>query len=127
MEKIINITAGEKLNCLLKETHKGAFIPFNEAMILGKFSAPLFSEKFLEERANAHNVSLASYKKTMKEFLNLLTGLNDYKKIVLWFGKEPFCLENLKIVRQTLKDYGFKGEIETHFVDETTGKIIKKE
>jgi len=123
--KIINITSGECLNSTLKEKYKKeTFIPFNEAMIKGSFSSPLFSEEFIKERSSTHNVSIDEYKMKLSEFLDLLNHINDYERIVLWFGDEPFCAFNTKIVIETLFKYKFKGEIILNIIDEMTGNIL---
>lgn len=119
---IINITAGQELKNKIKND-KEKFIAFNEAMIKGSFSYPLFSNGFIKERAEAHQVSEESYKETMKDFLEFTKELDKYNKVILWFGNEPFCRINTKTVLQFLKDKRFKGEVVLNIVDEITGDI----
>lgn len=121
----INITSGERLNKILTKKHPNdLFIPFNEAMIEGSYQSNLFSEEFIVERANTHNVSVSEYKAKLKDFLILLENPNKYGKIYLWFGDEPFCRENRKTVIESLSVYGYKGEIINYIVDEIKGEIL---
>lgn len=122
---LINITAGEELNRILTAKHPGqTFIPFNEAMIKGTFTALLFSDGFVRERAEVHGVSEASYRQNMKAFLAFLGSLGEYDDVVLWFGDEPFCQANLAAVRETLAQRGFAGKVTTKIVNEYTGEEI---
>jgi len=121
----INITAGAELTKLLAEIYPNeVFIPFNEAMIKGTYSSPLFSEEFVKERASTHGVTLESYKETMKNFLSLIKNLNQYDSITLWFGDEPFCKANTKVVIDTLTQFGYNKELILNIVDEITCQII---
>ena len=52
----INITSGEYLNNFLKNKHEGVFIAFNEVMIQGNLSYPLFNEDFINQRCLTHKV-----------------------------------------------------------------------
>ena len=122
----INITAGEQLNRILEIKYQNEnFIPFNEAMIKGTYTAKLFSESFIEERAKTHSVSIVEYKEKLNGFLTFLTSVELYNEVILWFGDEPFCNENRKIVLQTLCDYNYQGKIVVNTVIEETGEVIK--
>lgn len=124
----INITAGEILNgMLLAKYSKEQFIPFNEAMIVGTYTAPLFSTAFIEERAITHNVSVDEYTSKLAGFLEVLDNIERYDQIVLWFGDEPFCSANTKVVLQALKDRGYKGSLILNIVEEETTKLVKSE
>ena len=104
----INITAGDCLNNILTNIYKGEdFIPFREAMIIGTYSNKLFSEK-------------------ISCFINVLENINSYVEIVLWFGDEPFCVENTKIVIKTIKEHNYTNKLILNIVDETTGKVLKQ-
>ena len=123
----INITAGDCLNNILTNIYKGEdFIPFREAMIIGTYSNKLFSEEFLLERSEAHKVSLKEYKEKISCFINVLENINSYVEIVLWFGDEPFCVENTKIVIKTIKEHNYTNKLILNIVDETTGKVLKQ-
>ena len=124
----INITAGEYLNKILENKYENEkFIPFCEAMLQGSYNATLFSEKFIEQRAETHNVSAKFYKEKLHEFLEFLKNIKQYSLVVLWFGNEPFCNENKKIVLQTLKEYDYRGIVILNTVIEETGEVIKTE
>ena len=124
----INITAGEILNgMLLAKYSKEQFIPFNEAMIVGTYTAPLFSTAFIEERATIHNVSVDEYTSKLAGFLEVLDNIERYGQIVLWFGDEPFCKANTDVVLKGLKDLSYKGKVVLNIVEEETAKIIKTE
>lgn len=126
MKKIANITSGECLNEILKAKYHGLFIPFNEAMSVGDYSAELFSDDFLKQRAKVHNVSIESYKKTMAAFLTFLKHIHEYDKVALWFGDEPFCQSNVNIIKLALKQFNFQGDIIENVVDELSGEIIEQ-
>ena len=108
----INITAGDVLNKLLVNKYQDEyFIPFNEAMIEGKVTTRLFSKEFIKERAIVHNVSEEEYKLRLLSFLTFLDKIIMYNEVVLWFGSEPFCLENTRYVLRTLKEYWYNKKI----------------
>ena len=121
----INITAGDCLNNILVEKYKEeTFIPFREAMNNGKYMNKLFSEEFLIERSLTHNVTLDDYKEKINDFIEIINNIDEYKEIKLWFGNDEFCLENLKVVIQTLLLNNYKGTLILNTVVEETGEII---
>ena len=123
----IYITAGEWLNNILTNIYKGEkFIPFREAMIIGTYSNKLFSEEFLLERSEVHKVSLKEYKEKISCFINVLENINSYDEIVLWFGDEPFCVENTKIDIKTIEEHNYTNKLILNIVDEITGKVLKQ-
>ena len=124
----INITAGDCLNEILKRKYPNEnFVPFGEAMLTGGYTSKLFSEAFMQERADTHKVSLQVYKQKLQGFLAFLTEIKLYDNIVLWFGDEPFCQTNVKVLLQTLKEYGYQGKILLNTVVEETGDVITSE
>ena len=124
----IHITAGDCLKEILEKLYPDeTFIPFREAMIQGSYTAKLFSQDFINERAAVHNVSPALYTENLRPFLEFLTHIRNYDRVVLWFGDEPFCNANKKVVIQTLKEYGYQGALLSNTVVEETGEIIKSE
>ena len=124
----VNITAGECLNKLLKDRYpEDEFVPFNEAMIQGGYSAPLFTSEFVQERAAVHDVSVEEYQGKLSGFMQVLEHAREYDEIVLWFGDEPFCVANRKTVLETLRQYGYCRDILLNIVDEATGDILRKE
>ncbi len=121
----INITAGDCLNNILVNIYKDeTFVPFREAMNVGNYKSELFSKEFLIERSVTHNVSLDEYKEKINVFLEIIKNINKYQEIKLWFGNDDFCLENLKIVLQTIFLNNYKGSIILNTVVEETGEII---
>ena len=121
----INITAGDCLNNILVNIYKDeTFVPFREAMNVGNYKSELFSKEFLIERSVTHNVSLDEYKEKINGFLEIIKNINKYQEIKLWFGNDDFCLENLKIVLQTIFLNNYKGTIILNTVVEETGEII---
>ena len=122
----VNITAGECLNDLLKCKYPGErFVPFNEAMVQGTYSAPLFSEEFVRERAAVHGVSEEEYLDKLSGFMGILKHAGEYDEIVLWFGDEPFCVENRRTVLDALRRHGCRRSILLNIVNEETGDILR--
>ena len=124
----VNITAGECLNELLGSKYPGeCFVPFNEAMIRGTYSSPLFSDEFVRERAEVHGVSETTYLEKLFGFMEVLDRAGEYDGIVLWFGDEPFCVRNRRTVIEALKMHGYRRSILLNIVDEKNGDIIRQE
>ena len=126
--KKINITAGDCLNDILQRRYpEERFIPFREAMIEGRYTAPLFSEAFIRERAAFHGVPEAEYRENLAGFLAVLACPEAYDEIVLWFGDEPFCVENRETVLAALRQYGYRGSLQLNTVIEETGDILQQD
>lgn len=124
----VNITAGECLNTLLESKFpEENFVPFNEAMIEGKYCAPLFSDEFVMERAAIHGVNEEEYRNKLYGFIHVLEHADEYDEIVLWFGNEPFCVANCKTVLDALRQYGYCKGILLNIVDELTGEVLRQE
>ena len=124
----VNITAGKCLNRILQGKYPNeCFVPFNEAMNQGTYSAPLFSETFVMERAVVHGVSEAEYLEKLSGFLDVLKHAGEYDEIVLWFGDEPFCVANRQTVLEALKEHGCSRSILLNIVNEENGDIIRQE
>ena len=124
----VNITAGECLNRILQDKYPGErFVPFNEAMSQGTYSAPLFSEEFVRERAVVHGVSETEYLEKLSGVMEVLKHAGEYDEIVLWFGNEPFCVENRRTVLDALRGFGYRRSILLNIVHEETGDILRQE
>ena len=124
----VNITAGECLNRILQGKYPNeCFVPFNEAMNQGTYSAPLFSEEFVRERAAVHGVSVAEYMEKLSGFMDVLKHAGEYDEVVLWFGDEPFCKANRQTVLEALREYGCRQSILLNIVNEENGDIIRQE
>lgn len=127
MKKTINITAGQMLNDMLEEQREGYFIPFNECFIEGDYSLPFFDDSFNKHRASVHGVPVEEYTRKLKGLFDFLGNVNKYDELVMWFGDEPFCQANVKVLKQILAIYGFAGDITLNIVNEDTGEIKKTE
>ena len=124
----VNITAGECLNELLECKYPGeCFVPFNESMIQGTYSFPLFSDEFVRERARVHSVSETAYLEKLSGFREVLDRAGEYDEIVLWFGDEPFCVQNRRSVIEALRMRGYRQNILLNIVNEENGDIIRRE
>ena len=131
--KSIHIVPGESFKKILskklkKENIKGLhkeIVPFNEALIRGKISEPLFNDEFINLRCGELGVSRSVYVKRISKFVKFLQNANDYDEVLLWFGAEPFCQANLSGVLKCLKQVLFKGKIIVNLVNELTGEIIE--
>ena len=124
----INITAGECLKEILEAKYPGErFVPFNEAMIYGTYSEPLFSEGFIKERSAANGINETDYRNNMAGFIEVLEHIDEYGEIVLWFGDEPFCVENRRTVLEALVERDYCGIVIMNTVNELTGGIIVQE
>ena len=124
----VNITAGECLNELLESKYPGGcFVPFNEAMIRGTYSSPLFSDEFVRERAEVHCVCVTAYLEKLSGFMEVLDRAGEYDEIVLWFGDEPFCVQNRRTVIEAMRMRGYRRSILLNIVDEENGDIIRQE
>lgn len=124
----VNITAGECLNELLGSKYPGeCFVPFNEAMTKGTYSSPPFSDEFVRERAGVHGVSETAYLEKLSGFMDALNHAGEYDEIVLWFGDEPFCVQNRRTVIEALRMHGYRRNILLNIVHEGNGNIIRQE
>ena len=124
----VNITAGECLKKLLECKYPGeSFVPFNEAMIHGTYYSPLFSAEFVRERAEVHGVSETAYLEKLSGFMEVLDRAGEYDEIVLWFGDEPFCVQNRRTVIEAIGMRGYRRRIKLNIVDEKNGDIIRQE
>lgn len=121
----INISSGDCLNEILQNIYKSEnFIPFREAMIEGSYTSAPFSDEFCSERAKVHGVTKNDYLEKLSVFIDFLNNADEYDEIILWFGDEPFCVENRKIILKALAERGYKGKIILNIVNEETGEIL---
>src|SRR5690625_7929286 len=70
------------------------FRSFNEAMCAHQTDAVIFSEAFIQTRADGHGVSTVHYRETTIEPLQSLFE-QTYAYIVLWFRADMFCQMNM--------------------------------
>lgn len=125
--KTINITAGQMLNDMLEEQRMGYFIPFNECFIEGGYTRPFFTKEFNKHRAKVHGVSVYEYESKLVGLFLFLTKANEYDEVILWFGDEPFCKANVKVLKEILTEFEYKGKITLNTVNEDTGEILNTE
>ena len=123
--KNINITNGECLNEYLKNKYDGVFIPFNEAMIQGDLVFPVLDDDFINYRSSVHNVSKEVYVEKLNDFLQIKNYVNEINEIVLWFGKDAFCIINLIVVLVYLEQINYGGNIYVNLVDDYSFNILE--
>ena len=124
---IINITNGEEFNDYIKNQAEGVFVPFNEALIDGHPSYPLFDESFIKERCLTHHVNKKSYIEIMSSFLNAISFLKEDDVLVLWFGKDMFCQINLLGLLSYLESLEIRNKIYVTVIDDNTKEVLHKE
>ena len=62
---MLNVTNGQYFNDYVSKTQKGVFVPFNEALIDGELSLPLFDTRFINQRATLHKTTKEDYVQKM--------------------------------------------------------------
>ena len=93
----LNILNGQSMYNYFKKHHldgNGEYIPFNEAMCVGKATADIFSHEFNKYRCKAHNITMEQYKEHTLKPLHMLFE-NRFSDIILWFDDDMFCQINL--------------------------------
>jgi len=101
-----------------KKTHfleKEWMIPFNEAMCYGETCSDLFSQEFIDLRANVHHVTTAQYSKITIELLKPFFKGN-FSRVILWFDTDMFCQINLLTILAWLDHTNYQGEVNLHLV-----------
>ena len=117
-----NIVAGEELKKILTGVIENP-IPFNEDMSIGSYINEPFSESFIKERSQVHNVTASLYKEKLSSFLSMINNLTKEDEIHLYFGEDEVCLANRGLLIKFFTNKVKK--ITLHIVDEYTGKEIK--
>ncbi|MGI6177208.1 MAG: DUF1653 domain-containing protein [Eubacterium sp.] len=112
------VTSGEILNRVLSKHNPGPFVPFNEAMISGDISYPLFTDDFAEKRAENFHVDIASYAENMRQYLLFAEEPDEYERVTLVFGTDAFCQINVLAVLACLEQRGYSGEVWLQLIDE---------
>ena len=123
--KHINITNGEYLNNYLLNKYEGIFIPFNEALIQGELLYPLFNDEFINKRSLVHHVSKELYKSKLQDLIDIEKEIDHIESIVLWFGKDAFCVINLLGVLTYLEDINYQNKVTINLVDDETFNVIE--
>jgi|GEM_PF-467488 hypothetical protein len=112
------ITSGEILNRVLSKHNPGPFVPFNEAMISGEISYPLFTDEFAEKRAENFYIDVASYADNLRQYLLFAQEPDEYERVTLVFGEDAFCQINVLAVLACLEQRGYSGEVWLQLIDE---------
>lgn len=121
----IYITAGQYMYDFFKGSST-IYVPFNEAMIEGVIDdSPIFSDKFINNRAITHNTTVDDYLDKMGLFINFINHIYLYNDINLMFGDEPFCLANLITILSFLESIKYNGKITYHIMNEQDNTIVK--
>lgn len=123
-EKILNITNGDVFNEYFLSKFGGEAIPFREVMMDGDTVLDIYSDEFIEVRAQALGVKIEEYKSKMLTCggLNIL----GYKKLNLWFGKDTFCQMNLLTLLAYLEQIDYSGEIFLNYIDDETFETLEE-
>ena len=61
--------------------------------------------------ANAPRYADLELHDQLSGFIDVLNHAGEYDEIVLWFGGEPFCVQNRKTVIETLRMHGYRRNI----------------
>ena len=64
-----------------------------------------------ETVANAPRYADLELHDQLSGFIDVLNHAGEYDEIVLWFGDEPFCVQNRKTVIETLRMHGYRRNI----------------
>lgn len=115
----IHILNGQEMYNDFKKTHfleQEMMIPFNEAMCYGETCSDLFSQEFIDIRANVHHVTAKQYAEiTLNPLKPLIEG--NFSRIHLWFDPDMFCQINLLTILAWFDQKHVQSEIELHLVD----------
>ena len=112
------ITDGE---CLKERLQAENCISFNEALCDETVTYPIFDDAFCKLRATELGVSFQEYVEISVKSLETIKG---YERLVLYFGRDMFCMINLIGLLTYLEQIGYKGNIELRLVDEETFKSL---
>lgn len=124
---VLNILNG---SCMMEEFKRNkwcnenfTYIPFNEAMCWGEADEDIFSDEFIEKRAQSLNSTIAQYRNIVLNPLEPLFKKN-FDAIVLWFGDDMFCQINMLTLLAYLDQCNFKGHVLFCMVMENTDEVF---
>ena len=123
-DKILNITNGDVFNEYFLSKFGGEAIPFREVMMDGDTVLDIYSDEFIEVRAQALGVKIEEYKSKMLTCGGL--DILGYKKLNLWFGKDTFCQMNLLTLLAYLEQIDYSGEIFLNYIDDETFETLEE-
>ncbi|MBU3143845.1 hypothetical protein [Clostridium sp. CF012] len=118
-ENILNILNGQVMFDSFKQNHfngNGVYVPFNEAMCVGKLTEDIFSCQFITFRCEAHQVTIEQYNQLTLQPLQILFN-NQFSRILLWFDDDMFCQINLLTILAYLDQHNYKGKITFNLVN----------
>ena len=119
---ILNITNGDCFNDYFISKFGGDAVPFCEAMMDGDTIPNIYSEAFIDLRANELCISVEEYKAKM----HVQTApLENYSELHLWFGKDTFCQTNLLTLLAYLEQIGYDGKVILNYIDDETFNVIE--
>ena len=119
---ILNITNGDGFNDYFISKFGGDTVPFCEAMMDGDTIPNIYSEAFIDLRANELCISVEEYKAKM-HVQN--TPLENYSELHLWFGKDTFCQTNLLTLLAYLEQIGYDGKVILNYIDDEAFSVIE--
>ena len=122
---VINITNGEFYNEYFEKNTKSKGIPFNEAMMSGPATFPIFSNEFIESRSKYLSVSNDEYVSKMSEIIDLKNSIDTVTTINLFFGNDTFCVINLLTLLAYLEQLKYQGVVVLNIIDDFSFKTIE--
>ena len=122
---VINITNGEFYNEYFEKNTKSKGIPFNEAMMSGPATFPIFSNEFIESRSKYLSVSNDEYVSKMSEIIDLKKSIDTVTTINLFFGNDTFCVINLLTLLAYLEQLKYQGVVVLNIIDDFSFKTIE--
>ncbi len=115
----LNILNGQVMYDYFKKQHLDEgelYIPFNEAICVGKVTADIFSSEFNKSRCDAHKVTMEEYKQiTLKPLKLLFTKRSS--KIVLWFDDDMFCQINFLTLLAYLDQINYSKNVRFNLIN----------
>ena len=121
----LNILNGQSMYDYFKEHNldkNGVYVPFNEAVCVGKVTMDIFSEEFNKCRCDSHHVTMEKYNELTLLPLQLLFK-NQFSNLVLWFGDDMFCQINLLTLLAYLDQINYSSKITFNLVDHKFGLV----
>ena len=118
MENLLNITCGDAF-CEYLSSEYGKAVPFREAMMDGDAVGDIFSDEFIQKRAQCLNVDKQQY---ISNIQVLCDALEKDISLCLWFGKDTFCQMNLLTLLAYLEKIDFGGKIILNYIVNCTAQ-----
>ena len=120
---ILNITNGDCFNDYFISKFGGDTVPFCEAMMDGDTIPNIYSEAFIDLRANELCISVEEYKAKMHV---QTTPLENYSELHLWFGKDTFCQTNLLTLLAYLEQIEYGGQVFLNYIDDENFEVLEE-